>query len=144
MTFLYESRFFFFWVELLFLKELLGSFASITSHFVMNHSLLNTICATAFQLAVTVSSVISINSLSPSFVDVVSSWIFSSKTVSKFRVECLWYSLSCRALQLCYFASRVRKFYDGIQSILQQSLRKTFDLECLGWCCSVTVGSLFQ
>jgi hypothetical protein len=35
------------------------------------------------------------------------------------------YSLNC-------FASRVWKFFDGIQSIMQQSLRKTFDLECLG------------
>jgi hypothetical protein len=113
----------------LFLKELLGSFASITSEFVMNRSLLNTIYVTAFKLAVTVSSVILINLISPLFVDVVSSWIFFPKTVSKFRVECLWCSISCRALQLCHFASRVRKFFDGIYSIMQQSLRKTFDLD---------------
>jgi hypothetical protein len=55
------------------LIELLGSFASITLDFVMNHSLLNTICATAFKLTVTVSSVILINSISHSFVDVMSS-----------------------------------------------------------------------
>jgi hypothetical protein len=60
-------------VELLFLKELLGLFASITSHFVMNRSVLNTICATAFKLAVMVWSVIPINLISPLFVDVVSS-----------------------------------------------------------------------
>jgi hypothetical protein len=52
--------------------ELLGSFAFITSDFVMYHSLLNTICAIAFKLAVTVSSIILINSISPSFVDVMS------------------------------------------------------------------------
>jgi hypothetical protein len=45
----------------LFLIELLGSFASNTSDFVMNRSLLNTICATAFKLAVTVLSEILIN-----------------------------------------------------------------------------------
>jgi hypothetical protein len=74
MTFLYESRFFSFCLELLFLKEILGSFASIASHFVMNRSLLKTICATAFKLAVMVSSVVLINLISPaSFVEGVSS-----------------------------------------------------------------------
>jgi hypothetical protein len=72
MPFLYESRFLIL-SRIIVLEELLGSFASIISEFVMNRSLLNTICATAFKLAVTVSSVISINSISLSFVDVVSS-----------------------------------------------------------------------
>jgi hypothetical protein len=74
MTFLYESRFLILSRIIVLEKELLGSFDSITSHFVMNRSLLNTICATAFfKLAVTVSSVILKNLISPSFVDVVSS-----------------------------------------------------------------------
>jgi hypothetical protein len=72
MTFLNESRFLILSriivLERTFRLVCFDYFASV-----MNRSLLNTICATAFKLAVTVSSVISINLISPSFVDVVSS-----------------------------------------------------------------------
>ncbi len=86
MTFLYESRFLS-RSRIIVLDRTFRLVCFDYSAFVMNRSLLNTICATAFKLAVTVSSVILINSISPTFVDVMS--IFFPKTVRECRVECL-------------------------------------------------------
>jgi hypothetical protein len=72
MTFLYESRFLIL-SRIIVLDRTFRLVCFNYSDFVMNRSLLNTICATAFKLAVTVSSVILINSISLSFVDVMSS-----------------------------------------------------------------------
>jgi hypothetical protein len=72
MTFLYESRFLIL-SRIIVLDKTFRLVCFDYLDFVMNRSLLNTICATAFKLAVTVSSVILINSISLSFVDVMSS-----------------------------------------------------------------------
>jgi hypothetical protein len=109
-----------FWLELLFLMELLGSFAFITSDSVMNRSLMNTICAKAFKLAVTVSS----DKFDVSFV--------------RWRNELLNFLSKNGSANAESNACDVRSLVEHDDYAIlppEFGIRKTFDLEFLGWCC---------